>query len=220
MRRLLCVAPTDLCGSVLLEHELNPSASWLGLVMESLKVMSAMSIVDLGDPEVEHLAWREHLCNCPKAWSYQVDTLARWIDSYAVPAPPPFVPLEEVVQYPCPFCDQSFCNKTVFNGHLWAAHGHRSITKFLAPGGSGICVFCMHQYHDRRGLVKHLDRPNGRCLRLYQQHVEPMSVAEVEALDAADLKIVKNLKSKGFCATYNPCRPIRIPGPRIRCFYK
>ena len=125
------MAPVDLVCTVLAEHQLSPSNSWYGVILESLRSMSAASIVPLGDPEEDILNWREFICNDRSRWVNRVEVFSKMIDSYAVPSPNLFVPAVEQPLYDCPFCDMQFESKCAFNGHLWGAHRHRLITIFF-----------------------------------------------------------------------------------------
>ena len=114
------------------------------------------------------------------------------------------------LSFQCETCGKCFASKVARMSHERAAHGRRSHVRAFAR--SSVCACCGTQFHNRLRLLDHLGNARTRrCLRWCEQHVRPLSPAQLRRLDDE----VRVLRSEA-CKRGRTHHVVQLPAKRRR----
>merc|ERR1712032_907578 len=151
---------------------------WTSLIVRDLRLLRERVLTNLYDPVIDWKGWCNVIAS-PK-WEQSVDTLFftdSVLDSVASPEP--------VAQlYSCSQCEAAFSSAKAKDQHERIKHGMRNPMRAYVFGDCR-CRACNTVYSCRWMLIRHLcDSRRTKCRDLLlASSVEPMSLAEVTALD-------------------------------------
>jgi hypothetical protein len=118
---------------------------------------------------------------------------------------------QPVLDFACCLCLATFVTRKALAVHLAKVHQQFRPARHFAHGTR--CRACLKQYHTRTRLVEHLRRVP-RCLNLLVLVYPPLSIAEVQDLDSAEILRRKAAQKVPWKQQLLPRPVTQLAGPR------
>ena len=115
-------------------------------------------------------------------------------------------------RWQCDLCDAAFQTKRALAMHATKRHGYRTLVKHYAF--DSICANCCRDFHGRARLCPHL-RAAPLCLHRLRACFPPLSLEQMQALDAQDQQLARVLKQQGWLPTKALQPVLRAIGPPL-----
>ena len=129
---------------------------------------------------------------------------AEYLDAEQTELPPPR-------PWYCYECGEDFQSRADLAVHRRGTHGHRARARSFAQGAN--CRCCLKFFGTRMRVITHLQYSTSECLEFLVSHVEPLSEAELERLDALDRQEIKTMRAQGHRGTASLTPVGRTAGP-------
>ena len=85
--------------------------------------------------------------------------------------------------FPCNQCPLVFSSLAAVRRYQVSTHGYRNPLNLRVSGTR--CLCCRKEFWTRGRMVQHVAVRSLQCKAFYQEHVEPMSLVDSDALDRA-----------------------------------
>ena len=126
----------------------------------------------------------------------------------------PFSPPGGGAQHECPECGKAFADPLRLRRHRSGKHLVTNPARRWADGS--VCRWCNKDFGVRPRLVRHLAYAARGCLEGLRSTVEPLSVEEADALDAADRPAMAGHVRRGRDRLWAEAPVRRLPGAALR----
>eukprot|EP00438_Fugacium_kawagutii_P028838 Skav229822 [mRNA] locus=scaffold2672:76324:80457:- [translate_table: standard] len=110
----------------------------------------------------------------------------------------------------CGHCAARFATSKGLAIHSHKKHGYKDKVRYFALGD--VCLACSRWFHARPRLCRHL-QVQRQCLAAYEACFAPAEEDTVDALDAADRALHRDLRQQGWTEFHALQACLRLPGP-------